>query len=146
MHDGLRRTWIATPHIAGYSLDGKIGGLIMIYEAVCKHFGLSPEHTAADFLPEPSVPQIELSADDSDDEAILAQAVEAVYSIKADDAALRQIEAEPPEKQGAYFDALRKNYPVRREFHNTRVVLDDSDASLAGKFQGIGFNTKRRES
>ena len=32
---------IGTPHIAGYSLDGKIAGMIMIYKSACEHFGMS---------------------------------------------------------------------------------------------------------
>ncbi len=71
-----------------------------------------------------------------------AQAAATIYSIKADDLALRKTEAETIDKRGKYFDALRKNYPVRREFHNTTVVLDDPNHSLAAKFKGIGFNVR----
>ncbi|MEK7996351.1 MAG: 4-phosphoerythronate dehydrogenase, partial [Planctomycetota bacterium] len=38
----LKMVDIGTPHVAGYSLDGKIGGLIMIYKSVCEYFGLKP--------------------------------------------------------------------------------------------------------
>jgi len=49
----------------------------------------------------------------------------------------------PPAEQGPYFDRLRAEYPVRREFQNTTVRLrgaDSSASALAGKLKGIGFN------
>ncbi len=136
---------LGSPHIAGYSLDGKISGLIMIYDAVCEHFGLKPTRSAEDFLPEPAAPRLDVPIDARDDEAVLAEAVEAVYSIRSDDIALRQIETEPPQMRGRFFDALRKNYPVRREFHNTAVVLDDPAGALAAKLRGIGFRVEGRD-
>ena len=48
---------IGTPHIAGYSLDGKIVGMIMIYKAVCKYFGFSTKFDIESCFPEPAVPQ-----------------------------------------------------------------------------------------
>ena len=33
---------LGTPHIAGYSFDGKVAGTRMIYEAACRHFDVAP--------------------------------------------------------------------------------------------------------
>jgi len=52
---------IGTPHIAGYSLDGKVVGMIMIYKAVCKYFGFSTKFDIESFLPEPAVPQLKIN-------------------------------------------------------------------------------------
>ncbi|HLB74875.1 MAG TPA: 4-phosphoerythronate dehydrogenase, partial [Sedimentisphaerales bacterium] len=46
----LKMVDIGTPHVAGYSLDGKIAGMIIIYRAVCKHYGIEPRHCIDDFL------------------------------------------------------------------------------------------------
>ncbi len=135
---------LASPHIAGYSFDGKIAGLIMIYRAVCEFFGLDPKHEAADFLPIPEVPEIDLGTTDGDDEAALADAVQRVYSIQRDDENTRRIALEPPETRGAFFDALRKNYPVRREFQNTTVTVDEPGGAVVRKLLGIGFKVKGR--
>jgi len=135
---------LASPHIAGYSLDGKIAGLIMIYKALCENFGLEPKLDVGDFLPEPEVPQVDVRAVQADDEAALAQAIESVYSIQRDDEALRRVVEEPSEARGCFFDALRKNYPVRREFHNTTVVVDEPGGALVRKLLGIGFKVKGR--
>ncbi len=133
---------LGTPHIAGYSYDGKVAGLIMIYESLCAHFGLTPRFGVKDFVPEPSVPRVEIEAGEAADEEVLIRAVEAVYCITRDDCDLRKIVHEPPETRGRYFDALRKNYPVRREFHNTTVALDRPRAGLVRKLRGIGFNVE----
>lgn len=140
----LKTVDLGSPHIAGYSYDGKIAGSIMIYEAVCKHFGLTPAHRVADFLPEPGVPTLTPLVAGRDDEAVLAEVAKAVYSIARDDTDLRRIADEPPEARGRYFDALRKDYPVRREFHNTTVVLADPFGSLQAKLCGIGFKVEGR--
>jgi erythronate-4-phosphate dehydrogenase len=140
----LKMVDLGSPHIAGYSFDGKIAGLIMIYEAVCRHFGLAVQHGVRDFLPKADVEQLDLARNGRDDESVLAEAVEAVYSINRDDADLRRMVDEPPSARGRFFDALRKNYPVRREFHNTTVVLDGPAGTVAAKLQGIGFNVKER--
>jgi len=140
----LKMVDIGTPHIAGYSLDGKIAGMIMIYKSACDCFGLEPEFDVGDFLPEPAVPNLKLDSKAAEPEA-LAMAVRQVYSIDRDDAALRGIADEPAEKRGAFFDGLRKNYPVRREFQNTTVFVEDAGSALAEKLKGIGFGGVERE-
>jgi erythronate-4-phosphate dehydrogenase len=138
----LERVDLGTPHIAGYSFDGKVAGMIMIYRSLCEYFGLAPRFDVGDSLPEPDVPRVELGADDADDEELLARAVERVYDIKRDDADLRPIGSQRPEERGRFFDALRKNYPIRREFHNTTVTLDGPADGLIRKLRGIGFRVE----
>lgn len=136
---------LGTPHIAGYSYDGKVAGMIMIYNALCAHFHLRPTRKIEDFLPQPDVPRLALETGDASDEELLARAVEQVYSIQRDDRNLRQIVTQPAEKRGRFFDDLRKHYPVRREFHNTVVALDKARTSLLQKLQGLGFKVEGRQ-
>jgi erythronate-4-phosphate dehydrogenase len=138
----LEKVDLGTPHIAGYSYDGKIAGMVMIYKAFCDHFGLQPKFDAGDFLPAPEVPQLMLDTADTTDEELLARAVRQVYDVRRDDRNLRRVVQHKPEERGRFFDALRKNYPIRREFQNTTVVLDKPRPSLAGKLQGIGFQVE----
>ncbi len=140
--DLLEMVDLGTPHIAGYSLDGKVTGTIMIYRSLCAHFGLTPRFEVHDFLPEPSIPRLEIDTRGIDDEERLASAVEKVYCITRDDRNLREIVRRPPGERGAFFDALRKDYPVRREFHNTTVVLDKPREGLIRKLRGIGFKVE----
>ncbi len=135
---------IGTAHIAGYSLDGKIAGLIMIYKAACDYFGLEPVKDVNDFLPEPSVPAIEIKGD-TDEQETLWQIVSRIYDINKDVLALKDMLNMPAEKRTVYFDRLRKGYPVRREFQNTKVLVENVDRRLIEKIKGIGFQVKRNE-
>lgn len=123
---------IGTPHIAGYSLDGKVNGTRMIYRAACEFFGIKATWDPAPLMPPPTVPRLELNVRGADeDEEILRRVVRRVYDIGADDCALR--------KRVRDFDLLRAEYPVRREFFNTELVLHGASESLRQKFAALGF-------
>jgi len=138
----LKMVDIGTPHIAGYSLDGKIAGMIVVYKAVCEQFGIEPSHSIGDFLPEPEVRQLRLDPNRASHIETLIAAVEAVYDIRRDDVRLRGIQSARSGHAGEFFDNLRKEYAVRREFHNTRVVLERPCEPLARKLAGIGFKVE----
>jgi dihydropteroate synthase len=135
----LKMVDIGTPHIAGYSLDGKIVGMIMIYRAACEYFAVEPKFDIEDFLPKPAVPELKLDTHITNDQKALLSAVRKIYRIDKDDARLRRILVKPAEGRGKYFDGLRKNYPERREFKNTSVIVKDTSSKLAKKLIGIGF-------
>lgn len=126
----LDKVDIGTPHIAGYSFDGKVNGTRMIYEAACRFFGIAPRWQAQ--LPAPTVPRIEWRAGAMDDEDALRGIIRQVYAITADDAALRRVGS-------AGFDRLRAEYPVRREFFNTELALEGASAELRRKCSALGF-------
>ena len=130
---------IGTPHIAGYSLDGKIGGMIMIYKAVCEHFEFEATFGIESFLPEPALPKLEVNTKSGIEQEVLWETVNKIYDIKKDDSSLRWMLDQPLGKRGSYFDKLRKEYPVRREFQNTKVVISDGNSNLQEKLKGIGF-------
>jgi erythronate-4-phosphate dehydrogenase len=136
---------IGTPHIAGYSLDGKIAGMIMIYNAACEYFDIELKFGIEDFLPEPAIPKIKVNPNISNDQDVLLSAVQKIYRIDKDDTRLRRVLDKPVEDRSKYFDGLRKKYPVRREFQNTRVILDDPNSKLARKLIGIGFEEVESE-
>ena len=138
----LQMVDIGTPHIAGYSLDGKIAGMVMIYKAACEHFSLEQKFGVEDFLPEPAVPQLQVGRNVRSNQEAISNAVQKVYDIDRDDAGLRRISDMPGEKRGGHFDGLRKNYPIRREFQNTKVIVDNKSAGLTSKLAGIGFEVK----
>jgi len=125
----LEKVDIATPHIAGYSFDGKVNGTRMIYEAACKCSGIVPAWQPQ--LPPAPVSHMEARVEGMDDEDALRGIIRKVYDITADDAALR---ANPKQ-----FDKLRADYPVRREFFNTTLTLRDASDSLRRKLGALGF-------
>jgi erythronate-4-phosphate dehydrogenase len=126
----LEKVDIGTPHIAGYSFDGKVNGTRMIYEAACRYFGLPARWLPQ--LPAPPVPHLEIAAKPGeDDEDVLRRTIRQVYDIMADDARLRA--------NVRKFDELRAEYPVRREFCNTELRLATASTSLRNKFIALGF-------
>lgn len=141
--DLLKIVDIGTPHIAGYSLDGKIAGMIMIYNAVCEYFNLDTTFEARDFLPAPPIHELRVNVRQDRPIDILAGAAQKIYDIRRDDTRLRWIWEKPKHKRADYFDNLRKNYPVRRELHNTTVLLGAGDMEIERKLSGIGFNVQR---
>ncbi len=135
--DLLGRVDIATPHIAGHSFEGKVGGTEMVYRAVCAFIGQPPVWTAEGNLPPPPVPQISLDAQGLATEAVLHGIVHQVYDIMGDDARMRQ---RPPEvAKAAHFDHLRKNYPMRREFRFTEVACEHATPELHESLPALGF-------
>jgi len=137
----LRLAAIATPHIAGYSFDGKVNGTRQVYEALCAFLGCDATWSPQDFLPPPPIPEITLNPAD---EYALTGAVLSIYDIMADDGNMRGILALPKEEHAACFDGLRKNYPVRREFFNTVAHLSHQDEMLSNILEGIGFTLASR--
>ena len=137
----LERVDLATPHIAGYSYDGKVNGTRMVLEALCRHFGLRRAWDPSPLMPPPANPRVRLPAELAVDEAIHA-ATRAAYDIEADDGRLRAIVDEPPEKRGKWFDGLRKNYPVRREFPETTVELAGLNPAVKAVLEALGFTVE----
>jgi len=138
---------IGTPHIAGYSLDGKVAGMITIHKAACEFFSLKAKFNIKSFLPEAATRQLKINASDSREQDVLRQAVEKIYRIDNDDLKLRQILDMPVEKRGVFFDTLRKDYPVRREFQNTKIEFTTEDTGcLSKKLKGIGFKIANLQS
>jgi erythronate-4-phosphate dehydrogenase len=130
---------IGTPHIAGYSFDGKVEGMIMIYKAVCGHFGLEPKFDTESFLLQPDVVKLKINPELISEQDVLREAVRKIYDIKKDDLALREILNKAAGERGEFFSQLRENYPIHREFQNTPIVLDNAFGMVREKLAGIGF-------
>ena len=108
----LQLTDLATPHIAGYSQDGKANGSSMSVRAIARFFQLPLTDWYPENLTPPVEPFIEIKTSHVD--AALSQAVAATYRIEEDDQRLRK---KPDE-----FENLRGNYPARREFQAYKVA------------------------
>jgi erythronate-4-phosphate dehydrogenase len=132
----LARASLATPHIAGYSFDGKVRGTEMIYQAVCQFLNTQPQWQPQ--LPAAAIQLIGFS-EQFEPEQALATAILSTYDVRRDDAKLRLMGQSS--KPTHYFDQLRKNYPIRREFSSLTVQLPKIRAELAKPFETLGFKT-----
>ena len=139
------RVLIGTPHIAGYSLDGKINALKMIYERVCTLLHATDAWTvdlareASELMP------IVVPEDMTDETDLLAFAVRQGYDIEVDDMMLREAVALSANERGAYFMKLRAEYRIRREFFTRTVELTSSQVSIQATLEQLGFKTLVRE-
>ena len=128
---------IATPHIAGYSLDGKQRGTAQIYQAFCQFLGQLPTVSLDQLLPAPWLAQVGLNAS-SDPAWALAMLCRGVYDPRRDDADFRRSLVVAGAEQRSAFDLLRKHYPERREIDGLSVRIDGDSAQLRQIVQALG--------
>lgn len=93
----LYKVFIGTPHIAGYSADGKANATRMSLDSLCRHFGIQADYRI--MPPEPEHPVINAKTK--------TDAYLQMYDPRKDCEALR---AHPE-----LFEKLRGDYPLRRE-------------------------------
>lgn len=139
--DLLDKVVLGSPHIAGYSYDGKLKGTEMIYEALCKHLQRTPELSLKQLVPPLANNQLIVEENKTTWEQV-KKLIAQVYSIADDDQRLRELAQcarEGNENFSTGFDNLRKNYPKRREFHNYQVKLDGNDKKTAEWLSILGF-------
>jgi erythronate-4-phosphate dehydrogenase len=101
----LNKVYIGTPHIAGYSADGKANATRMSLEALARHFNLGDIPSI-----QPTQPQQTTITAHSREEALLK-----IYNPHTDSRALK---ASP-----SLFEQLRGDYPLRREEQAYELVL-----------------------
>lgn len=105
----------ATPHIAGYGLEGKARGTTMIYNFYCDYLGLTAKADANELLPIAPLPEVHLEREWN--EETLHNLIQLIYDVRRDDAIFRR-KIGP---KGA-FDEMRKNYWDRREYSAIQLV------------------------
>jgi len=136
----VNRVTIATPHIAGYSFDGKVNGTIMIYQAACRYFGVAPTWQDPVDYSQRSASVKTIDAHDQNLQALVLQLAAQLYDLHGDDARMRSILALASSERPAGFDQLRKGYPIRREFFVSAIDLQRADPSIISKLSDLGFS------
>ncbi len=127
---------LATPHIAGYSLDGKLRGSLMIHHALAEHLGKPGALALGDICPPPALASLTLTEALPIEDA-LRLCTRAVYDTRRDHDALHRRAGS--EGMAAGFDACRAAYPLRREFATLDVQLQGEARVLAVPLRAAGF-------
>ncbi len=136
----LRIADIATPHVAGYSIEGRIRGTQMVYSAACDFFNIPPSPDLdAICAVEGGIP-IECDDDDRPIEELLSVILNKACPVERDSGTLKQTAELPPDERARVFDSLRKNYPERREFGGFALRLRRGRPDLILAAQALGFN------
>lgn len=133
----------ATPHIAGYGLEGKARGTTMIFNRYCEFLKSDLRANPAELLPIAPVPNVELSvgwqADSNKNQALLHNLTQLIYDVRHDDAVFRRaINYSDDKVQAKAFDVMRKEYWDRREYSAIRLTPSISDLKLTPFYQ-LGF-------
>jgi len=123
---------LGTPHIAGYSLDGKAGGTTMSVRAVSRFFHLGLEEWLPPHIPPPAPHEILADASEGGIDQLLWEVYRQTYDVSLDDRKLR----EGPEA----FEQLRGNYPPRREPPAYSVRFARGHRELGEVLENLGFS------
>ena len=118
---------ICSPHIAGYSYDGKIKGTQMIFDAFCSSYGFDAP------IPATGGKIFELTTNS------FAGAVLETFDVKKIDYLMRESLLRKEINHPQEFDRLRKDCPQRFEFHHYWLAKN-SDELLAKNLSILGFN------
>lgn len=127
----LNKSLIATPHIAGYSADGKANGTAMSVQALAKFFNIPFDDWYPDDVPEAENKMIELDARQKSRQSLITEAIMHTYPIIRDDTELRKISEQ--------FEDLRGNYPIRREPKGYSIKLYNDNRNYKIALERLGF-------
>lgn len=128
----LEMTEIATPHIAGYSKDGKAKGTLMSVQAISDFFDLGLNNWQPSGVELPTNPIIEIDGEGMSEQEIFSKAILHTYDIRHDDKLLRL----SPE----HFEQQRGDYPKRREFPAFTIRTQRVEEKTLEKLKLLGFN------
>lgn len=136
------QAFLATPHLAGHSYEGKVNGTVVVYHAACAYLGKQPSISPT--LPPPPVPRIDVDGFAQTDEEALWFVTQRLSMIVADHLAFSESFTLDPAARRRRFASLRHAYRYRRQFSATTVVIHHSTPALIAKFKGLGFQVETK--
>jgi erythronate-4-phosphate dehydrogenase len=133
---------LGTPHIAGYSMEGKLNAVRMVRQALCHHFAISSawEHPAE--LPATAPEELVVPSEELSAEELLHRVVRQCYDIRLDDRNVREMASIPASKRAEFFRGLRSGYRLRHEFTGRVVHLPQVHAYLEEMLTPLGFRCR----
>lgn len=128
---------IGTPHIAGYSFEGKINGTKLINDKLSDFL-----KTKTDWQPiYPSIEKKDLSINaNMVFEYEFNALTKRIYDIRRDSRDLKKALSTEVENRGKFFDELRKKYYIRREFCNYNIITSPQDNTANEILRQLRFN------
>jgi erythronate-4-phosphate dehydrogenase len=129
--DLMAKTFLATPHIAGYSTDGKANGTSIVVNSLCKFFNLPLKNWYPKNIPAPVKAVFSIDGIGKTDEDILREAVLHTYNIDEDNINLRFSPSD--------FEKQRGDYRTRREFQAFTIKLNGGTKKVCKMLEGLGF-------
>jgi erythronate-4-phosphate dehydrogenase len=130
----LELSALATPHIAGYSKDGKANGTSMSVQSISKFFNLGADNWQCKNVELPESTEIRIEGAGKTEQQIFEEAILATYDIREDDKRLRD--------SVDTFEKQRGDYPVRREFTSYTIYAENISDNTIDKLKAMGFSLK----
>lgn len=130
----LEMTRMATPHIAGYSKDGKATGTLMSVQAVSDFFNLGLDSWRPEGIELPAQPVLQIDGKGLTEQQIISKVILHTYDIRNDDALFRSKPAD--------FEKQRGDYPTRREFPAYTIEATSVGQETIQKLKKMGFIIK----
>lgn len=116
----IKQCLLATPHIAGYSLDGKYLGTAMIYEAVCEFLALPIRMKLPQLVPQGGLRKIS-TGHEAEMPYILNKVIRSGYDVRDDHFRMLSLLGLDDDDKAKAFDVLRKQYPLRRDLNTLTI-------------------------
>ncbi|MCK4747435.1 MAG: DUF3410 domain-containing protein, partial [Bacteroidales bacterium] len=123
---------LATPHIAGYSLDGKATGTTMSVRALSRFFDLGLDDWSPTHIPTPPVTELHGDGSGTHPFELLWDLFRRTYDVASDD---RKLRSDP-----GSFEKLRGDYPFRREPLAYAVRLFQGYPEITEALEKLGFS------
>ncbi|MDX8406412.1 MAG: 4-phosphoerythronate dehydrogenase [Mariprofundus sp.] len=131
------RMAIATPHIAGHSLDGKAANTLFAYRALCHYLAIPPQWDIHDHLPPAPLP-VTITASDAPWQN-LNRAVSKLYPLADDDQTMKSWCNLTGDAMAQAFTSYRRNYPVRRAWQQVPIHFTNANKETRRLADAIGL-------
>ena len=136
----LSQVDFGSPHIAGYSYEGKLRGTQMILDACCEYFNRQSSWKMQDHLPQKRHISLQFKGDQT---AAINDLLQQHYLVQQDYQTLLSLDKLAQPNRGTAFDQLRKNYPLRYEYNQFQISGISDYKKAAAQIERLGFNYKK---
>jgi len=133
----LKKVFIATPHIAGYSADGKANGTKIVVRQLSKFFDLGLNNWEPEEIPTIENPVIYCDGLKKTFQEIITEIVLQTYPVYTENLWLRS--------DSGKFESYRSNYPVRREFFSYTVKVVNINNEDILRLKRLGFKIEEQD-
>ena len=128
----LHGAWVATPHIAGHTLEARLCAMRILHAALNAYLVRSDAFPTILSEPLPTLKPVP-------DRGGLAPILSYVHPLADQTHRLRRLLALPAARRGAHFDDVRRRYGLRREFASYGVACDELAPDTVSELRTLGF-------
>ncbi|MDQ6992484.1 MAG: 4-phosphoerythronate dehydrogenase [Mariprofundus sp.] len=129
---------VASPHIAGHSLDGKAANTLFAYQALCRYLQIEPQWDINKHLPTAPDPLMIATSDDPWQN--IYRATSRLYPLIEDSKKMQSWSNLQTVELANAFTNYRRHYPIRRAWFHCPVHFSSLDLQTQKIADAIGLN------